>query len=601
MQVSIDPESSTRDSDRLTEFEALVAAGSAALNAIPAAVCVCDREGKLVSHNQLATRLWGERPVTGDCLKDFFGSQLQFNASGMPLPQDSSPMAIALSRGVATENAEIDIERADGTRLTMLVNVRPLLDFEGRIEGAVSCFHDISAEAADRRELVLRSEQLEDFFDHSVVAMHIVDESGVVIRANDAELRLLGYSEDEYMGRPISDFHADAAIISDILARLERGETLQDYPASLRAKDGSIRHVKISSSGRFYNGKFLSSRCCTIDLTLQRQLEQKVRVGERHLRELLEALPAAVYTTDVHGRVNYYNEAAAQLAGRQPALGVDEWCVSWKLFHPDGRPLPHDQCPMAICLREGRPVRDQQAILERPDGTRVPFAPYPTPLWDGEGNLVGAINMLVDITAHKIADERQKVLIAELNHRVKNSLATVQSLTRRTARHAKDVQEFAATLEARVLALARAHDLLSKRYWDGISFETLLHDIVTPFADMEERLVMAGDAVHTSPRAALSLTMALNELATNAAKYGAFNGHHGTVEIRWKVRTTATHVFELDWVERGGPSVSGQPRRGFGSDLMIRCIERDLNGQCDLRFNPSGVHCRFVIPVAELN
>lgn len=510
-------------------------------------------------------------------------------------------MAVALLRGVATENAEIIIERTDGTRLTTLVNVRPLFDFQGTLQGAVNCFHDISEGAASRHEHAHRSDQLEDFFDHSVVAMHIVDESGIIVRANDAELKMLGYREDEYIARPISDFHADAAVISDILARLGRGEMLQDYPACLRAKDGSIRQVQISSSGRFQNGKFLNSRCCTIDLTLQKQLEEKIRVGEHHLRGLLEALPAAVYTTDVHGRVSYYNEAAALLAGRQPVLGVDEWCVSWKLYHPDGRPLPHDQCPMAICLREGRPVRDQQAILERPDGTRVPFAPYPTPLWDSEGNVVGAINMLVDITAQKNADERQKILIAELNHRVKNSLATVQSLTRRTARHAKDVQDFAATLEARVIALARAHDLLSKRFWDGITFGTLLHDIVAPFADMDERLVMAGDAVHVSPRAALSLTMALNELATNAAKYGALHGHQGTVDIHWKVHTTDVPVFELAWAERGGPSVPEQPQRGFGSDLLIRCIERDLDGQCDLRFNSSGVQCRFVIPISELN
>lgn len=601
MHVFIDPESSTRDSDRLTEFESLVAAGTTALNAIPGAVWVCDHEGRLVSHNRLATQLWGQPPATGDSLQQLFGSHLHYTASGQLVSHDSNPVAVALSRGIATENEEIVIERPDGSRLTTLFNVRPLFDFEGSIQGAVNCFHDISDAAAHRRELVRRSEQLEDFFDHSVVAMHIVDESGIVTRANDAELKLLGYREEEYIGRPITDFHTDSAIIADILARLARGEKLQDYPASLRAKDGSIRHVKISSSGRFHHGKFLSSRCCTIDLTLQRQLEEKVRVSERHLRDLLEALPAAVYTTDVRGRVNYYNEAAAQLAGRQPTLGVDEWCVSWKLYHADGRPLPHDQCPMAICLREARPVRDQQAILERPDGTRVPFAPYPTPLWDGEGNLVGAINMLVDITAHKISDDRQNILIAELNHRVKNSLATVQSLTRRTARHAKDVHDFAATLEARVIALARAHDLLSRKFWDGISFETLLREIVTPLADTDERLTMEGDAVHTSPRAALSLTMALNELATNAAKYGAFHGHHGTVEIRWKVHTSETQIFELDWVERGGPVVARQPQRGFGSYLMTRCIERDLNGQCDLRFNTSGVHCRFIIPLSELN
>ena len=95
--------------------------------------------------------------------------------------------------------------------------------------------------------------------------------------------------------------------------------------------------------------------------------------------ELLEALPVAVYTTDAEGRITYYNQAAAELWGHRPELGSSQWCGSWRLYWPDGRPLPHDECPMAIALKEGRPVRGVAAVAERPDGTRVPFLPYPTP------------------------------------------------------------------------------------------------------------------------------------------------------------------------------------------------------------------------------
>ena len=149
-------------------------------------------------------------------------------------------------------------------------------------------------------------------------------------------------------------------------------------------------------------------------------------------------LPAGIYTTDAAGRITYYNEAAVELWGQRPTLGASEWCGSWKLYWPDGTPLAHADCPMAIALKENRPVRGMEAACERPDGTRVPFIPYPTPLHDETGKLVGAVNMLVDITERKRAEEQQALLVRELHHRVKNTLATVQAIMGSTARTCDD-------------------------------------------------------------------------------------------------------------------------------------------------------------------
>jgi PAS domain S-box-containing protein len=126
--------------------------------------------------------------------------------------------------------------------------------------------------------------------------------------------------------------------------------------------------------------------------------------SERHFREIIDALPAAIYTTDAEGRLTHFNRAAVELSGRVPELGTDHWCVTWKLYYPDGKPMRHDECPMAVSLRERRPVRDAEAIAERPDGTRFWFQPYPTPLFDESGDLIGGINMLVDITERKNAE-----------------------------------------------------------------------------------------------------------------------------------------------------------------------------------------------------
>ena len=127
--------------------------------------------------------------------------------------------------------------------------------------------------------------------------------------------------------------------------------------------------------------------------------------SEKRLHDLLNLLPAAVYTTDAAGRITFYNETAAALWGRRPTLNSRPWCGSWRMYWPDGTPLPHDQCPMAVVLKEGRAVSGQEAVVERPDGTRMPFLAFPSPLRDTAGEIVGAVNMFVDITERKRNEE----------------------------------------------------------------------------------------------------------------------------------------------------------------------------------------------------
>jgi PAS domain S-box-containing protein len=129
-------------------------------------------------------------------------------------------------------------------------------------------------------------------------------------------------------------------------------------------------------------------------------------------RRLLDVLPAAIYVTDAEGRITYFNDAAAQLWGRRPRLQIDRWCGSWKLFRPDGAPLPQDQHPLALTLKEGKSCRGQQAVAERPDGKRVPFMAFPTPFYDPSGALVGAVNVLVDISEHQRAERVARRLAA---------------------------------------------------------------------------------------------------------------------------------------------------------------------------------------------
>src|SRR6516165_9236602 len=148
------------------------------------------------------------------------------------------------------------------------------------------------------------------------------------------------------------------------------------------------------------------------------QAETDAEVRNLWCRDLLDALPAAIYTTDAAGRLTFFNRAAVEFSGRTPEIGSDQWCVTWRLYWPDGRPMAHDECPMARALKEDRPIRGGEAIAERPDGTRVPFMAYPTPLHDASSNLVGAVNMLVDLTTAKEVDEVRSLLNEMLEQHV---------------------------------------------------------------------------------------------------------------------------------------------------------------------------------------
>jgi PAS domain S-box-containing protein len=331
--------------------------------------------------------------------------------------------------------------------------------------------------------------------------------------------------------------------------------------------------------------------------------EATLRERERRFRELLDALPAAVYTTDAAGRITYYNEAAMTLWGRRPTLGSSEWCGSWKLFWPDGTPLPHGQCPMAIALKENRAVRGMEAAAERPDGTRVPFIPYPTPIHDAGGKLIGAVNMLVDITDRKRAEEQQTLLVRELHHRVKNTLAMVQAIAGSTARGVDNIEDFKTALFGRIQSLAKTHLLLADDE-RAVKFDDILRSELDAFDDGSNgRIVLSGPDVALSSQLAVSLGMAIHELVTNAARFGALSVYGGKVEVTWSVIVDAVRrTLTFDWVESGGPVVTQPARRGFGSRLLAFVLPGQIQAKTSVEYAPNGlrVHCSLPLPTGNL-
>lgn len=206
-----------------------------------------------------------------------------------------------------------------------------------------------------------------------------------------------------------------------------------------------------------------------------------------------------------------------------------------------------------------------------------------------------------EIVARIAAEAHQKLLLDELNHRVKNTLATVQSIAAQSLRHGTDVGSVRQSFEARLIALSQAHNLLTRDNWRGASLAELLRSELSPYGgDHGERIVVGGEHVWLAPDTAVALGMAFHELATNAVKYGSLSNEDGRVHVTWTVHGTGPRQLRIVWREQGGPPVAPPDRRGFGSRVIVGGLAHQLDGVVDLDFAPNGVVCTiiFMLPPA---
>ncbi len=367
------------------------------LHLLPMAVYVCDMSGTIKTYNQQAVQLWGRR-LTGTDDERFWGACRMYHSGSTYLPNTANPIEACLKDGKPRKEMEIALEREDLSRIYVKADIVAVINKNGVQLGVITCMLDITHQKETQLELNRRAIELEDYFENACVGLHWVDANGIIKWANKAELDLLGYTKEEYIGRHISDFHVHREKIVDILTRLKNDEILNQYESELRCKDGSVRTVHISSSVYRDGDRFVHTRCFTVDVTELKKAELALKESERRYRELIESLHTPLYTTDADGRITLYNKAAVDLWGREPEIGKDLWCGSYKILDTQGNILPLDICPMAVCLKEQRPVYNEHIMVVRPDGSIRNVAPYPQPVFDGNGKVTGAVNMLIDIT-----------------------------------------------------------------------------------------------------------------------------------------------------------------------------------------------------------
>ncbi|MFD2180856.1 HWE histidine kinase domain-containing protein [Rhodoplanes azumiensis] len=320
---------------------------------------------------------------------------------------------------------------------------------------------------------------------------------------------------------------------------------------------------------------------------------------------MLDALPVAAYLCDGAGAIVHCNRRAAEMWGRSPVV-TDDAPTAWPARPVrDTDPAHHHlglaDTPVGQFMRTGQPVRDREIVLERSDGGRAIVLANVEPITE-DGALVGAVGCFQDITERKRADHQQRALLNELNHRVRNALATVQSFADHTIRKCGLPREAQDDFEGRLVALSRAHDQLTRGRWEPIDLGTIVASAVAPSCNgRPDRLRAAGDTIRLGAQAALTLSLVFHELAANAAKHGALSVAAGHVTVSWSVEDRGeVPTVRVIWEERGGPPVTQPPAQaGFGSRLVREGLARQLHGTAVLDWDPSGLRCTMDIPLSS--
>ena len=244
-----------------------------------------------------------------------------------------------------------------------------------------------------------------------------------------------------------------------------------------------------------------------------------------------------------------------------------------------------------------------ELLYRRKQGSSFWAAIFVTPVVDDKGEVVQHFASLIDLSVHKEEEAQSRMLIDELNHRVKNTLTTVRSIVAQGFRSDGDASSVRDLIESRLFALSRSHDLLARENWRSVGLFDLVGEAMKPFGrgdDRVERLRIVGDNIRLKPPEALALSIALHELATNAVKYGALSNATGVVLISWDVWTSSTGPrLTLRWQESGGPAVVPPSRKGFGSRVIERGLKHELSADASLEYAPAGLICTIDMPAPE--
>jgi PAS domain S-box-containing protein len=318
--------------------------------------------------------------------------------------------------------------------------------------------------------------------------------------------------------------------------------------------------------------------------------EEELRESEERLRLLSELAPVMIWMEDADGNSVQLNRALREF------WALPDEPAGWTGFDWRETVHPEDRAEMQEALAAATRARTPLRFRARFRNARGAFRVLETearPRLSGRGEFLGMIGVNIDVTEHEEAAAQRALLLAEMSHRVKNTLAVVQAIARQTFRQA-ETPEAGRAFAGRLAALAATHDLLIRDSWDSAPLTRLVVDALRGDDSRGARVVVSGPEVLLPPKQAVALTLALHELFTNAMKYGALSNDAGRIAVAWRTGEGALH---LAWSETDGPPVAPPERRGFGSVLIERALVHDCDATVRLEYPPSGVTCRIEMPL----
>jgi len=441
-----------------------------------------------------------------------------------------------------------------------------------------------------------RKEQFETLLDRAPLGMYLVDADLRILQVNPV-------AQPVFDGIPGGVIGRDFEEVMHILVGKARAEevirifrhTLVTGESHIEPEYGTLRIDP--QAMRFYEWRadriLLPEGCFGVvcyfrDISQHVQARRALAESEKRFRTLADSAPALIWVNDPEG-CEYVNRGYLEF------LGVDEdddvHGRDWEQFiHPEDRERHLVAYRRAV---EARALFDSEFRFRRHDGEYRWMKSVGQPRLGLDGGFLGYAGLSIDITERKQAEQTQQLLVAELNHRVKNTLASVQAIVQHTLRRTQDPAEFVKGFAGRIQSLSRVHSILSATTWQGADLHDLIHDQLLSGSVDSARLTASGPSVHLESQMALHLALMLHELGTNAIKYGSLSKPQGTVAIAWMVDNG---VLRLRWVERGGPPVSAPTSRGFGMTLIEQSAKGE-GGDAHLSLEAEGLTWEITLPL----
>lgn len=477
--------------------------------------------------------------------------------------------------------------------LLAVLDEKPFENAEQASE-VIELFSGRAAAELERLATASLNERLGRIVEDSVSEVYIFNANNYRFElVNRGARENLGYSMEEL--RQLTPWDIKPQFTKDEFIQhvtpLRNGEIAnQIFETQHQRKDGSIYAVAVQL--QYFPGVENLYYASISDITDRKRAEE----AQAHLAAIVSCSSEAIISKALDGTIKSWNNGAEKIFG----YSADEMIgKSIRLLIPAERQNEEEDILAQISRAEQ--VDNYETVRLCRDGREVDVSVTVSPIFDSTGTIVGASKIAHDISDRKLAEAREQLLMGEVNHRAKNMLTLVQVIARQTA--ANDAHTFAQRFDERILALSASHDVLVNSHWQNVPLDELVRSQLGHFQDIiGAQIKLSGPSLKITAPAAQAIGMALHELATNAAKYGALSNEDGTIEIDWKLDESdvSEQRLLLDWIELGGPEVSKPSRAGFGSKVVDQILEASINGEVTLDWLSSGLVCHVSCPAENV-